>query len=360
MSKTKENLERAIQVIQDKDYKIIFSVPDTKGSPKGSVAQVYMLAKELQDAGHNVIMLYENTDFTSVEGWLGEEYAKIPTEIIEENTLQVSGADILIIPEAYGHIVEQTAQLPVNKVVFVQDYENMLATYTPSKVWTSYGVSETITTSEQLKDMIQPIIHSPNIQVVQPIIDNSKFYDKKELRTPLVSIHTHETQKAAKIIKEFYLKYPLLKWISFKDIHAIPYDEVNNELNKTCLSIWVDHDSSFGTFPVESLKSNTPVIALVPSKLPEWYPYTEDSVIWTYDESEIVDYVAKFVKNWLEDTLPEELIDTTKEFVDSYNLETASAQMKEAIKTIQERRVKILENILKDENKKEETVENAK
>jgi hypothetical protein len=354
MSKTKENLERAINVIEANEFKIIFVVPDTKGSPKGAVAQTHMLAKELYDAGYNVVMLYENVDFTSVEGWLGEEYAKIPTEIIEENTLQVSGADILIIPEAYGHIVEQTANLPVNRVVFVQDYENMLATYTPSKVWTSYGVTETITTSEKLKEMIQPIIHSNNIEIVQPIIDNSIFYDKKELRTPLVSIHTHDTQKAAKIIKEFYLKYPALKWISFKDIHAIPYAEVNNELNKTCLSIWVDHDTSFGTFPVESLKTNTPVVALVPSKLPEWYEKTEDSVIWTYDESDIVDYVAKFIKSWLEDSLPIELTDTTKEFIDSYNLETVSEQIKTAIENIQTRRINSLKEVIANNNKETE------
>ena len=45
---------------------------------------------------------------------------------------------------------------------------------------------------------------------------------------------------------------------------GIPREEFAKELSKSFLSVWIDELSSFGTFPIESMKCNTPVIGKIP------------------------------------------------------------------------------------------------
>lgn len=355
MSKKIENLKKGIERIQNKEQAIVFSVPDTQGAPKGDVIQAYLLADILNEAGYSVTMLYEKKDYTRVGSWLGEKYDKLNHTTMEENELKVSPSDILIIPEAYSHLVEQTMKLPINRVVFVQDYENMLNGYLPGKSWTDFGVTETLTTSDKLIELTTPLIRSVNVQKITPIVDDSEFHKTNDLKIPQIAIHTKNSGKTLRIIKEFHLKYPALKWVLFKDIHTIPYNYLNDELAKSAISVWVNHESSFGTFPLESIKAGTPVIALVPSKLPEWYDETNDSIIWTYDETEIVDFIARFMRGWLEDALPEEFNDTAKNFIGKYNTEEAKNNIIEAINNINERRLELMNALLENEiNKPEE------
>lgn len=355
MSKKIENLQKSIERIENKEQTIVFNVPDTQGTPKGDVIQAYLLAELLQDAGFNITMLYEKKDYTRVGLWLGEKYEKLPHATIEENNLKVSPADILIIPEAYSHIVEQTQNLPMNKVVFVQDYENMLNGYLPGKSWANFGVHETLTVSESAAELIKPLVRSVNVQVVPPIVDDEKFHAIDELKIPQIAFHSRNTAKTLRVIKELHLKYPALKWMLVKDIHSIPYEYMNEELGKSAVSVWINHESSFGTFPIESIKAGTPVIALVPSRLPEWYDETNESVIWTYDETEIVDFIARYMRGWLEDALPEEFKDISKNFIGKYNKEISKEAIITAINNINERRLELMRALLDVEiNKNEE------
>jgi glycosyltransferase involved in cell wall biosynthesis len=51
--------------------------------------------------------------------------------------------------------------------------------------------------------------------------------------------------------------------------------------------------------------SGTPVIAKVPNMMPEWM--NEENGVWTNQFNEIVDVVANFIQNWLEDNISEKL-----------------------------------------------------
>lgn len=67
------------------------------------------------------------------------------------------------------------------------------------------------------------------------------------------------------------------------------------------LSVWIDDISGFGTFPIESMKSGVPVIGKIPNLFPQWM--NEDNGIWIQNQNQIVDFVADFIKNWLEDNI---------------------------------------------------------
>ena len=67
------------------------------------------------------------------------------------------------------------------------------------------------------------------------------------------------------------------------------------------ISIWIDQTSSYGTFPLESMKMGIPVLGLVPDIVPSWM--SEDNGIWVNNKTIISDVLSDFIQNWLEDNL---------------------------------------------------------
>ena len=82
------------------------------------------------------------------------------------------------------------------------------------------------------------------------------------------------------------------------------------------MSVWVDRISSFGTYPLESMRCGTPVVGVLPTMKPEWL--TKENGIWSQDETTIVGTIANYMKNWLEDSLPEELYSSMKTVANQY------------------------------------------
>jgi hypothetical protein len=49
------------------------------------------------------------------------------------------------------------------------------------------------------------------------------------------------------------------------------------------------------------MKSGVPVMGLVPNLLPHWM--NEDNGLWINNKTQIVDFIADFLQNWLEDNI---------------------------------------------------------
>ena len=64
------------------------------------------------------------------------------------------------------------------------------------------------------------------------------------------------------------------------------------------------------------MKMGIPVIGLVPNITPEWM--NEENGIWINNQNMIVDVIADFIQNWLEDNIKPELYDNMKKTVENY------------------------------------------
>jgi glycosyltransferase involved in cell wall biosynthesis len=160
--------------------------------------------------------------------------------------------------------------------------------------------------------------------IIEPLID--EYFSSKTLPSkPIVSIHTRDQRDTMKIIKTFYLRYPQYRWITFRDMRGLNQEEFSNYLKDSFVSVWVDDVSGFGTFPIESMASKTPVIGKVPNMKPEWM--SDDNGIWTYELNNIHDIIAEFIQNWLEDNISHELyqngLNTAKKYTDLESFESA-------------------------------------
>ena len=213
--------------------------------------------------------------------------------------------------------------MPCTKLVFCQAYDYILETIQPGFGWANYGVTKCITTTNSQKEYIQKLFPSIDTHVLNLAIP-SYFKPSDKPKKPTIAIHTRDPRDTMKIIKTFYLQNPQFKWVSFRDMRGISRVEFAKVLGESCMSIWVDRISSWGTFPLESMMCNTPVVGTLPILKPDWM--TNENGIWVYDESKLVEVIGNLLKNWLEDSVPPELYTKMEETV-STNSEPKEKEM---------------------------------
>ena len=344
-------IEESIKNLENKNSKIYFFVQDTKGNAKASLRYIYQMAWVLKENGYNPIMLHEKPDYFGVSGWLGEKYSTLPHQSVEGQNLQISPEDFIIIPEIFGYIMSQLTNLPCTKIVLSQAYDHIFETLQPGQVWSQFGFTKVITTSETQKKYISEIMRNISIDILEPVISQS-FSKSKFPAKPIIAVSSREQRDAINLIKTFYQKYPQFRWVTFRDMRGISEEEFASTLKECMLSVWIDKTSAFGTFPLESMKSNVPVLGVVPKMIPEWL--NEENGIWIQEEIKLVDFIAEFVQNCLEDNISEKLyengVKTSEKFSDVDVFEKNIVQL---FSTYFERK----SNVLKEEINKLQLIE---
>jgi len=318
------NINSVISNLETKKFNLYFFTLDTKGNPTAGIANIYEHVKLLNELGYNAVILHEKNDYklvgdenqNGVGDWLGMEYTKLPHISIESQELNVTPADFIIIPEIFANIMDQVKAFPCKKIVFSQSYDYLLELLPIGKRWNvDYGFNDVITTTTKQAQYISNLFPSIVTHVV-PVSIPSYFKDSDKPKIPVVAIHTRNQGDAAKIAKSFYLQYPVYKWVTFKELRGLTREQFADELGKSCLAVWIDETSGFGTFPIEAMECNTPVIGKIPNLIPEWMEHTSEdgnisiknNGIWTNTTINIPELIGTYLKVWLEDSVPEDLI----------------------------------------------------
>ena len=299
-----EKIKGSIANIESKANRIYFFVQDTRGNAKASIKYLYDMALALKNDGHNVIMLYEKKEFTPVTSWLNDSYEVLPHQCLEGANLAISPEDTLIIPEIFGFIMEQVKNLPCGKIVLCQAYDHIFETLTPGATWQQFGFMKCITTSELQKEHISKIMKNVSIDVIEPVI--ADVFEKQQFPPkPIIGIVAREQREGLNVIKEFYVKYPQYRFFTFRDLRGMSQEEFANSVKECFLGVWVDPTSSFGTFPLECMKTGIPVVGKIPNLTPTWM--TETNGVWIDNVIQLPDVIADICQTWLEDNLKPEL-----------------------------------------------------
>lgn len=320
MSELIKNLENSIENLRTKTARIYFFVQDTKGNARASIKYIYDLALTLKDDGYNVAILHEKPDYFGVQDWLGSKYMELPHISVEGQNLQIAPEDTIVVPEIFGYVMSQLANLPCAKIVLCQSYDYIFETLQPGQTWTQFGFTKCITTSEMMKEYISTVMRGVSIDVIEPTI--SEHFEKSKFPAkPIIAIYTREQRDSINLIKSFYVKFPQYRWIAFRDMRGLSQQEFANVLKDCMLSVWVDDVSSFGTFPLESMRCNVPVLGKAPKIVPSWM--NEDNGIWITDSIRMIDFISEFIQNWLEDNVAESIYEggqnTASKFVNYDN-----------------------------------------
>jgi len=324
-----KQINEVLGKIESKDFSLYFFTLDTKGNPTAGIANIYEHVKLLNDLGYKASILHEKNDYRlkgdengpGLAEWLGEEYAALPHVSIEGGSLNVGPADFIVIPEIFSNIMDQVKGFPCKKVVFCQSYDYLLELLPIGKRWNvDYGFHDVITTSLKQAQHITNLFPSIRTYIVPPSIP-SFFKDSDKPKQPVVAIHTRNHGDAAKIAKSFYLQYPVYKWVTFKELRGLSRQQFANELATSCLAVWIDDQAGFGTFPLEAIESNTPVIGKMPNLIPEWMETKDEAGnltiknngVWTNTTLNLPELIATYMKLWFEDSIPADLTNGMKE-----------------------------------------------
>jgi len=341
--------------LRNKNSKIFFFVQDTKGNAKASISQIYKIAYSLHKDKFNVCILHEKNDYYGVSNWLGEKYMELQHYSIENQNLEIRPEDFIVVPELFGFVMSQITKLACGKIVLCQSYDYITETLQPGESWQHFGFLKCITTSEKLKEQVSNIMRNISFDIIEPLISDN-FEEQKLPPNPIIAIHTRDQRDSINFIKTFYLKFPQYRWVSFRDMRGLSEEEFAKNMNGCFLSIWIDETSSYGTFPLESMKMGIPVMGLVPNVIPSWM--NEDNGLWINNKNEIVDYAADYLQNWLEDNVNEKIFVEMKKTIEQLITEEKFNQV--VIETFQNYLTKRANTIEEQINKFKELQENGK
>jgi hypothetical protein len=371
MSEQLEKIKESIGKIENKDFGIYFFTIDTKGNPTAGVATIYEHVKKLRELGYNANVLHDKNDYKlredeegmGIAEWLGEEYANLPHVSIESQKLQVGPYDFVVIPEAFASIIKQTVNFPCKRIVFLQSYEYIFEMLEIGEGWEQFGISDVITTNENLSNYVNSTFRNLRTDII-PIGIPEYFKNSNEPKIPTIAMSARDKRELLKIVKIFYQKYPHYRFVTFRDMSGLPREMFAKELSKSFVSVWIDELSSFGTFPLESMRTKTPVIGKIPRMVPEWMGSIDengnlnlnDNGIWTPNLNSIPDIIATMVGLYLEDAIPENIMNGMSEWENKYSTEESDKILSEVYKGIFDRRIVELQHTYDQLKQKEETL----
>jgi hypothetical protein len=347
-------VEKSIKNLKEKKSKVFFFVQDTKGNAKASIAYIYRMAYALHEQNFNVVILHEKNDYIGVGSWLDEKYTKLPHFSVESQNLEIAPEDFIVVPELFGFVMSQITKLGCGKIVLCQSYDYITETLNPGESWGQLGFHKCIATSDMLKEHITNIMRNTSVDVIQPYI--SDVFTKLGLPAkPVIALHTRDQREGINFIKTFYLKFPQFRWVSFRDMRGLSESEFAKNMQECFLSVWIDDISSYGTFPLESMKMGIPVMGLVPNLVPEWM--NENNGLWINNKKDMVDFVSDYLQNWLEDNVNEEIFNEMEKTISS--LQTEESFNKEVVTIFDSYLSKRAESMEEQINKFKETETNG-
>lgn len=321
-------VEENIKKSENKSFNVFFFVIDTKGNPSGSLEYIYRTALTLKKLGYNVAMLHQEEEFVGVGDWLGEEAANLPHHNIEKENVEISASDFLFIPEILSSVMSQTKTLPCKRVIIMQNH-NFFADFMPVGVTPfDVNINEMVVTTNALKDIVDEYFPGIKTHIVRPMID-PVFRNNDTPKKLIINVVSRNQDDISRIVKPFYWKYPVYKWVSFRDLRGVTQEVFADALREGAITIWMDEISDFGYSALEAAKSGSIVIAKVPATPTDWtyvHEVTEGgesnglnpAFIWFDDIRRVPDMVASVVRTWTLDRVPQELYDNLAKAADDY------------------------------------------
>jgi hypothetical protein len=353
MNKNKENIEKlesSLEKLNSNEYTIYFLTYDTRNNARASVKYIYDMALTLKENGKNVKILVEDKTYTGVSSWLGDKYDSLEVVTIKDDRVEIKIEDVIIVPEYYSNVLENLANIKCVKVMLVQQKEYVFETLPIGSRWMDFGFDKAITTTEATKNYINDYFKESIIYLAPPMIGEN-FTPSDKTAKPTIAISCRDRSINKKLISEFYIKYPHLRWINFRDMNQMTYEEFSESLKECMVSVWVDDDSSFGTFPLESMKCGVPVIGKIPKNEPDWLG---ENGMWTYDESKITEILGKYVLAWLEGVeLTDEVKQKMKDTLLPYDNEITKKNIVSIFESFKINRVSAIQKALEKLNQEE-------
>lgn len=327
-----------IETIKDKKSKLYFYVYETDGVPSGHLQYIYNLAMIAHKGGYDTTILYQlekeqGGEFIGVKKWLGEEYGELKYENVADGNVGMRTSDILFIPEIFANVMVQTRKMPCKRVAILQNFDYLIDQTPMGSQWGDYGIMECIVPYEGLKEKLHDIFPYVQTHAIPPYI-HPVFGETSAPKRLEINIIAADPYDVKKVVKPFYWKFPGYRWVSFKDLREMTKEGFAKELRECPLTIWIDKNASFGYSALEAVNSGSYVFGYLPTNILPW-AFTKDdkgrmvpsdACVWFDNYDALYKMIAGFVRSWLTDQLPEDVLKVAKDFTKDYTLENTTKE----------------------------------
>lgn len=358
-----EKVKTALNNLQNKKSKFLFCVPESQ-NPSASVYEIYFHASVVKKMGYEVIVLPEKGDYVAPK-WIEKELTDHKHIPLTDPKLTVSPEDILIIPEVYSNVMEQTKNLPCVRIGLLQSVDYMINSLIPGTDWASFGIHDVITTSQSLKELFESYYSRNNKYNIKTYdIGIPDYFQKSETpQKPIISIIGRNPNEISKFVKLFFSKFPQYSWVTFdpmltksKPPQAMRRVDFAKRLQGNFAAVWIDRISSFGTFPLECMKSGVIPIGLKPDIIPEYLlvrdekgvatKLVEGGGIWTDNYYELPMLTGDVLVKFLDDAILPALYQSMDKVAEKYTQENSEIQLINIYQSFIDQRIELFEEAI--------------
>lgn len=356
-----ERIKVSLDKIVNKKSKFLFIVPESQ-VPVASIYEIYFHATVVKNMGYEVIILVEKGDYTPPT-WIEKELTEFKHVPMGDPKLTVGPEDVMVIPEVFSNIMEQTKNLPCVRVGLLQSVDYMINALIPGTDWSSFGIRDIITTSDTLKELIESF-YGKKFNIKTYNIGIPDYFDKSETpQKPVISVIGRNPNEISKFVKLFFNKFPQYNWVTFdpmltksKPPQAMRRVDFAKRLQGNCAAVWIDRISSFGTFPLECMKSGVVPICLKPDIIPEYLierdengvgvKLVEGAGVWTDNFYDLPLLTGEVLVKFLDDNIAPELYDSMAKIASKYNQEDAEKKLVEIYQGVIDQRIGLFKNAI--------------
>lgn len=357
-----EKIKVSLDKLINKKSKFLFVVPESQ-SPVASVYEMYFHASVVKNLGYEVIIMVEKGDYVPPV-WIEKELTDHKHMSMTDPKLTVGPEDVMVIPEVYSNVMEQTKNLPCLRVGLLQSVDYMTSSLIPGTDWTSFGIHDVITTSQTLKEWLETFYGLGKFDIKTYNIGIPEYFERTDVpQKPVISVIGRNANEISKFVKLFFSKYPQYNWVTFdpmvtKSKPPQPMRRVDfaKRLQGNFAAIWIDRIASFGTFPLECMKSGTIPICLKPDIMPEYMierdengvgiKAVEGAGVWTENYYDLPVLAGDVLIKFLDDNISPDLYDAMEKVASKYNQTDSETRLIEIYTELTNKRISLFENAL--------------
>ena len=363
-----EKINTSLKRIEEKKNKFLFCVPETQ-NPIASVYEIYFHATVVKKMGYEVVILVEKKDY-EVPNWIEKELTDHIHVSMADPKLTVSPDDIMVIPEVFSNVMEQTKNLPCLRIGLLQSVDYMMNSLIPGTDWTSFGIHDIITTSKSIKEWVEVFLGKNKFNIKEYNIGIPDYFEPSKVpQKPVISVIGRNANEISKIVKLFFAKYPQYSWVTFdpmvtkskppKPMRRIDFAE---RLRGNFAAVWVDRIASFGTFPLECMKSGTVPICLKPDIIPEYIVERDENGnptklvdgagVWSDSYYDLPVLMGEVLIKFLDDNISPELYESMQNIASKYSQEESQKQLTEIYNGYINQRIALFNSALPESKEK--------
>lgn len=330
-----EKAQAALTALRERNYKMLFFVPETRGIASGAVIEIYTQAALMRRNGFDARILAERKDYVA-PSYLDQDLQVLPHLHAEGVTFPVAPEDWLIIPEFFTPLMEQTKKLSCTRVVLAQSFDYTITSNLGGMTWKNYGMEYVLATSERMKNFIEEW-HGTGLYDIQTYqLGVPAYFKPAPFKKPQVAFFSRNADDIKRMSKLFYYKFPELQWVVFEDLRNTTREEFAKKMGEAEVCLFLDRIAGFGQPPIEAMKSDTVVVALAPDIVPEYME--QQAGVWTADYYQVPVLLGQVLHMIIEDKFPEEIREEMAKLAAHYSPEASETSVLAAYQHFQSKR----------------------